>query len=365
MIRLLEREELAFTTESFWESVIESLPLEKILISSKKPLPTGASHENTEALLSELNVWERTDLETDFHPDNSPNTLGRNNYSREKLLKVDARLSDDFQKRMPSIIEAFPRFIDQIRFTHYINMIGKEDIMLQPAQTRRLKKEGVEAIAGEIRKIQTGFGHYRFNSPRPEHLEFLLGKYIDRIEEMKPHVTEDNVHDYVSYAQYYFAALHPFYERCGRTSEELMYLLFQQTVPEETTFVSDNGRRDSPERNERMVLINDLVGEFNAHIAKQFGITPSHYIRKTPEIYQGITAKYFPERLKEVYSVKRDKPLYYKHPVEEVLGMYYLAMESLLHDEIVSFDLDKPSRHIRFLGHQLRLEGKKEYHFQK
>lgn len=295
-----------------------------------------------------------------FH---SADAIGCNHYSRHSVTEADRFLSDRFHSLVPQIVEEYQgAFIDQLRCIHFLGMAGNESIMLYPSQTRRLQTDAVARIAGEIRNIPTGFGDYRFNAPSPANLQALLSVYARKVESLLPEVERASVHDFVSFAQYYFALLHPFYERCGRTSEDLMYLLFEQ-VGIGKRYISCAGDRASPLAHERMQLINEAAEIFNRKIAWHFGLDPSG-IRTTPDIYRALTAQYFPDQFDAVYAQETARPFYYTHPIRQILPAYYFLMEALLFDELQDFSLDHPPAHIARLGRHLQEKGYKEYHGQ-
>ncbi len=295
-----------------------------------------------------------------FH---SAEAIGVNHYSRSTVMEADRFLSDRFHQLVPQIVEEYQgAFIDQLRCIHFLGMAGNESIMLYPSQTRRLQTDAVARIAGEIRNIPTGFGDYRFNAPSPANLKTLLSVYARKVESLLPDVNRGSVHDFVSFAQYYFALLHPFYERCGRTSEDLMYLLFEQ-VGIGKRYISCAGDRASPLAHERMQLINEAAEIFNRKIAWHFGLDPTG-IRTTPDIYRALTARYFPEQFDAVYAQETPRPYYYAHPIRQLLPAYYFLMEALLFDELQDFNLDSPPAHIARLGRHLHEKGHREYHGQ-
>jgi len=350
----------------FWKNFITSLfPVNKIVVSAKSFFPEVKDKKrNLNELVESHNVWTGDEVASIFGEDLEQKILDTNNYDPSVVVERDKQLNDNFHNSVPKIVHENPRFIDQIRFAHFQSMAGNEDIMLYPSQTQRLVREGVESIAGKIRTIQVGFGDFRFNAPRVNHLHFLLLTYANKVESLIKEVTTETVYELVSFAQYYFTLLHPFYERCGRTSEELMYLLFYQTHRKSTLYISNTGWRESPLCKERQRIINSAVENFNKRIAVCLGIDEGD-IRKTPDIYRAITKKYFPNRFEEIYGEKRDRPFYYTHPILEVLEMYYFAMESLLYDEIVGFDLNCPPSSVLELKTHLKEKGSKEYTFQK
>lgn len=287
-----------------------------------------------------------------------------NCYSRPAVDSQDLYLSARFHSLLPQIVAEYrDTFIDQLRCAHFLGMAGNESVMLYPSQQKRLSAENVHSIAGEVRGIQAGFGDFRFNAPTPENLQPLLAVYANKVESLLAEVDESSIHCLVSFAQYYFALLHPFYERCGRTSEELMYLLFER-VGFGWRYISATGDRSSPLAYERMTMINRAAEGFNRKIAQHFGLA-TQGIRKTPDIYRALTARYFPERYDTIYAEESVRPFYYQHPLPEVLVAYHFLMEALLLDEMMGFNLQQPLPHIVHLGAHLRDVGAEEYHGQR
>ena len=284
----------------------------------------------------------------------------KNHYSVNKVSEFDQFLSDRFHRLIPQIVNYYKNsFIDQLRCIHFLGMAGNESIMLYPSQTKRLQNEKVKRIAGEIRNIPSGFGEFRFHAPSVHNLPVLLSVYTKQIDHLLKQANKSNIYYLVSFAQYYFAVLHPFYERCGRTSEDLMYLIFEQAGIAKR-YISCTGSRSSSIAYERMELINHAVEDFNRRIALGFGLDTGG-ISKTPDIYRFLTLLYFPEYFETVYANITARPFYYNHPITSIILAYYFLMEALLVDELMAFDLNHPSAHIMRLGDHLRENGAKEY----
>jgi hypothetical protein len=283
-----------------------------------------------------------------------------NCYSRTTADTRDHFLSARFHALLPQIVAEYrDTFVDQLRCAHFLGMAGNEAIMLYPSQHKRLATEKVSRIAGELRNIQAGFGDFRFNAPTPANLPPLLAIYTHTVEKLLAEVDQDSIHHLVSFAQYYFALLHPFYERCGRTSEELMYLLFER-VGFGWRYISATGDRSSPLAHERMTLINRTAEAFNRKIAAHFGLDTTG-IRKTPDIYQALTHTYFATKYMDIYAQEMSRPFYYHHPIRDITVAYHFLMEALLLDEMMHFSLQNPYPHIATLGVHLREAGQEEY----
>lgn len=282
----------------------------------------------------------------------------------DKLRKeIDKTISDIIKKNSTPIIEKYPSFIHQLQILHYIGMHEHENIMLSQAQKNRLFKEKVKKIAGEIRNIQIGFGEYRFNGPSPLKLNFLLKEYETKISEMIKNKKEYSFYDIVSFAQYYFALLHPFYERCGRTSEDLIYLLYEQANFKKRKYISHTSKRNSPLSYERMKLINNDAEKLNKVIGKFMKINTKN-ITKTPHIYKEIVKKYFNEEYYKYYEIGRKRPYYYTHPIKRIIEVYDFIMTSILHYEITSFN-PKENKIIKNLSNHLKNKGFNTYYFKR
>lgn len=353
--------------EQVWLDVMENaLPVCELVVSARSFLEEALMQDRPlNGLVNQHNIWKRDALETCFK-----GVLPEDTNSSTDDMDADAleaRLNDDFHRSIPKIIRDHPKFIDQLKYLHFSAMNGNEAIMLGHGQKKRLEREKIKSIAGEIRTIQTGFSHHKFNSPRPEHLEFLLAVFTEKVEGLIDEVDEDTIYDFVSFAQYYFLMLHPVYERCGRISEELMYLLFEQTG-EKPRYISNSGDRESTLTQERTLLLDDVVFDFNRRVASYLDLDTSD-VKKTPDIYREITRKYFPEQFEEIYGENGYKPkgytdLYYTHPIPKVIEIYYLVMEALLFDDMNDFDPKNPQDHIKVLGDHLREKGFTEYTYQ-
>ncbi|WP_287600478.1 hypothetical protein [Thiothrix sp.] len=310
--------------------------------------------------LTECDVKHLYPLDSRFPYRSAQGLAVSNCYSRTAVDSRDQFLSARFHALLPQIVAEYrDAFIDQLRCVHFLGMAGNEAMMLYPSQHKRLYAENVQSIAGEVRGIQAGFGDFRFNAPTPANLPPLLAVYANKVESLLQTVDETSIHCLVSFAQYYFALLHPFYERCGRTSEELMYLLFER-VGFGWRYISATGDRSSSLAHERMTLINRAAEGFNRKIAGYFGL-PSEGIRKTPDIYRAVTAKYFAPQYPGIYADELPRPFYYQHPQQEVIDAYHFLMESLLLDEIMGFSLQQPYPHIMRLGEHLREAGEQVY----
>ncbi|WGZ90998.1 MAG: Fic family protein [Candidatus Thiocaldithrix dubininis] len=346
----------------FWHTFFkESQSYAGHLVSIECLFNLLSSNINIKDILKICDVRQLYPLESHFNYKADSSLKQNNCYSVQLVEAYDRQLSARFHHLLPQIVEEYRhQFIDQLRCTHFLGMAGNEAIMLYPSQQKRLFAEQVQTIAGEVRNIQTGFGNYRFNAPSPQNLPNLLAIYADKVEHLLKEANESNIHYLASFAQYYFTLLHPFYERCGRTSEELMYLIFEK-VGYGWRYISARGDRSSQLANERMHLINEFAEEFNRKIAHYFGLQPQT-IRKTPDIYQALTETYFPEHYSTIYCSPNDKPYYYIHPVPEILTAYYFLMEGLLLDELTHFSLEQPYSHILRLGNHLRDYGNTHYY---
>lgn len=351
----------------FWTNFfLDPNPYNEVLVSAKcffgKVLETTHWKEKKSITewIHQCDVRETHPFTSHF-PYRSPQELtDENHYSYHQVVEHDHYLSDRFHVLIPQIVTEYNQsFIDQLRCIHFMGMAGNEALMLYPSQTQRLRSERVTRIAGEIRDIPAGFGDYRFNAPRTGNLHVLLEAYARKIAALLKQVDDDSIYNLVSFAQYYFTILHPFYERCGRTSEDLMYLLFEQAGIDKR-YISCTGNRASPLAKERMALINHAAEVFNQKIALHFGLA-SEEIHKTPDLYKALTACYFPDKFDAVYASESPRPFYYAHPLTGILPAYHFLMESLLFDEICDFTLHNPPEHILQLGCHLRESGKPHY----
>lgn len=347
---------------AFWQYFLSvSEQFQGHLVSARCFFQRVLAGESPALVMAECDVRQVYPLHSGFPYRATQGLRIANQYSREGAQRHDCFLSARFHALRVQITDDYREsFIDQLRCAHFLGMAGNETLLLYPSQQRRLQQEQVAGIAGEIRSIQTGFGDYRFNAPTPTNLHPLLALYAQRVEVLLEQADEDSVHDLVSFAQYYFALLHPFYERCGRTSEELMYLLFTR-LGFGWRYICASGDRSSALAHERMHLLNDCVEDFNRRIALCFTLAPDG-IHKTPDIYRALTAAYFADQYQTVYAMEGPRPFYYSHPMASIMTAYYFLMEALLLDEIMEFRLEQPYPHIRQLGQHLREAGATEYH---
>lgn len=345
----------------FWSHFFQDArPFSGKLVSAKSFLSQLDIEAPLHSITQQQDIRHLYPLNSHFHFHSSGTVDACSQHNQDNVKSFDTHSSNRFHNLTPQIVDQYrDSFVDQLRCTHFIGMAGKESTLLMPSQQRRLKSENVQRIAGEIRNIQTGFGGYRFNAPQPHNLRPLMALFENKVHALLAEADESSIHYLASYAQYYFIMLHPFYERCGRTSEELMYLLFEQTGFG-WRYISSKGNRSSKRAFKRTDLINQAAEGFNRRIASYFGLD-SHTIKKTPDIYRAMTATYFPERYDEIYAKETPKPFYYKHPIPEVIEAYYFMMEALLLDEIAEFSLDNPYPHIKQLGLHLRDKGKRKY----
>ena len=348
----------------FWREFFKSADVfQGVLVSANcffGRLKTMQGGETLNDILQCCNIRELYPFISDFSFHSCHEATVANHYSVNKVAEFDQYLSDRFHRLIPQIVAYYKNsFIDQLRCIHFLGMAGNEAFMLYPSQTKRLKTENVRRIAGEIRNIPSGFGDFRFHAPSVHNLPVLLSVYTKQIDHLLKQANEYNIYYLVSFAQYYFAVLHPFYERCGRTSEDLMYLLFEQAGIGKR-YVSCTGNRSSPVAYERMELINDAVEDFNRRIAIGFGLDMNG-VSKTPDIYRCLTLQYFPEYFETIYTCVMTRPFYYNHPITALISAYYFLMEALLVDEMMNFDLNHPPEYIIKLGNHLHEHGAKEY----
>ena len=356
------------TIRDFWTHFfLDASPYTGVLVSANcffSKLLGQFSEQTAVTWLQQCDVRSTYAFTSHFSYQSNDYITGENHYSHTSVTEQDHYLSDRFHVLVPQIVSQYSQsFIDQLRCIHFLGMAGNEAIMLYPSQTRRLMLERVTRIAGEIRDIPAGFGDFRFNAPRSGNLQVLLSAYTRKVSELLSSVDDSSICNLVSFAQYYFALLHPFYERCGRTSEDLMYLLFEQAGVNKR-YISCSGNRNSSLAKERMDIINQTAEEFNRKIALQFGLEPDG-ISKTPDIYQALTKQYFPEQYQSIYAIEQVRPFYYTHPIESLLPAYYFLMEALLFDEIQQFTLTDPPPHIVRLGEHLSKKGQSQYTFQR
>ncbi|HRJ52819.1 MAG TPA: Fic family protein [Candidatus Thiothrix moscowensis] len=338
----------------FWQTFFaEPAPFAGHLVSASCFFGKLLAGEDSSRLLTECDVRHLYPFHSNFPYQSTSGLKQANCYSPHEARQRDYFLSARFHGlRQQITLDYRGSFIDQLRCIHFLGMAGNESALLYPSQHRRLQDEGVECIAGELRQIQTGFGDYRFNAPTPANLRPLMMVYARKVEALLEQVDNDSVHYLVSFAQYYFALLHPFYERCGRTSEELMYLLFEQ-LGFGWRYISATGDRSSPLARERMEMINHCVEAFNRTITAHFALSTSD-IHKTPDIYRALVAAYFSHQYARIYRTEGKRPFYYTHPIPEVITAYHFLMEALLLDEIAGFDLANPPPPIKQLGLHLR-----------
>lgn len=356
-----------YKTRQFWTNFfLDPGIYEGLLVSADCFFDKVLKEDTGEGIAAwghQCDVREMHPFASSFPYQSSHGLTDENRYCPLLVTEHDLYLSDRFHALLPQIVEHYKQsFIDQIRCIHFLGMAGNEAVMLYPSQTRRLMTEHVARIAGEIRNIPAGFGDFRFNAPGARNLPVLLAAYNRKISELVADVDESSIYNLVSFAQYYFALLHPFYERCGRTSEDLMYLLFEQAGANKR-YISSTGNRCSTLAQERMEMINQTTETFNQKIALYFGLE-SEKIRKTPDIYRELTATYFPDQFSRLYTPENTRPFYYHHPIPGLLSAYYFLMEALLFDEICSFTLDSPPAPVIRLGNHLREKGKSGYAYQ-
>ena len=141
-----------------------------------------------------------------------------------------------------------------------------------------------------------------------------------------------------------------------------MYLLFERAGISKR-YISNTGNRSSSLARERMTIINQEAEAFNQKIALSFGLAQEKTY-KTPDIYQALTATYFPKQFNSLYTDELARPFYYHHPIPGLLTAYHFMMEALLLDEIDNFTLDNPPAPVIRLGNHLRKKGKSEYDYQ-
>lgn len=183
----------------------------------------------------------------------------------EATDRIRGRLIPGFQRHDISIY-------DQIRIIHNAHMGNAEHLLLYPSQAKTLLISGestVPSLGGLIRsendlRRNIGLGGGIARCARFQDTSALLKKATQKAEELfpkgdtNPKVDAFSIYYHLSAFQLAIALIHPFFEACGRTSEDAMYALWQRRpdLSDTVRFVSSNGSRHGYDVIERGNLIN-------------------------------------------------------------------------------------------------------------
>lgn len=179
--------------------------------------------------------------------------------------------------------------LKQVKKIHRAHMHGNEHVLLYPQQAARIlamEQQGrrpVTRIGGVIRNnlqldTNIGLAGMRVLCVSYEHTNFIMNILAQKAEALfpkdkpNPEVNEENVHFYLSAFQFLLALTHPFFEGNGRTSEDLMYILWKRRPDLKHTvrFVSPDGRRTGTSVDERGKYINTGASILLNRIATRF-----------------------------------------------------------------------------------------------
>jgi len=203
----------------------------------------------------------------------------------------------ELQKRTDHIRKtSIPRYhkhgldlLTQWALIHRQHMFRNEQLVLSPQQADHLlNRYNAPRIDGIIRDpdrlpidVMIG-GGIAIAAPTKEvcglltQLAHTAESFFPR-DAINPQVNMDNIYHYLSYIQYVFALIHPFYEAVGRTSEDLLYTLWRRRpdLRNSIRFLSSTGLRDDVSVRDRMKIINRSLSDLNLEMGQNWGLSKS------------------------------------------------------------------------------------------
>ncbi|HVZ66699.1 MAG TPA: hypothetical protein VG917_00385 [Patescibacteria group bacterium] len=176
----------------------------------------------------------------------------------------------------------------QMRLIHRAHMKGREHVILTRGQARRLVRDAkhVDRLAGKVRSaddlnLDIGLAGGLVECVSKEKTPELLQKLAAKAEELFPKgsinqkVNEENIYLYLSAFQTIYALIHPFYEANGRTSEDLMLVLWKRRpdLAHTIRYVSGNGEREDEDVYKRMEIIDASAVTTMNRVGEKMGLS--------------------------------------------------------------------------------------------
>lgn len=184
-------------------------------------------------------------------------------------------------------------FLTQVRLIHRAHMKGNEHLILQSNQAKRLLRNDIydlDRLGGKIRNknsmpIDVSMGNGSTLCVSYEETPDLITKLAQKaeilfpLEERNDTVNHDTIYHFVSAVQLYMALIHPFYEGNGRTSEDLMYILWKRRPDLINTvrYISSDGIREEKHVDERMEIIDTTAKTIQRNIGIALKASPEEF----------------------------------------------------------------------------------------
>lgn len=155
------------------------------------------------------------------------------------------------------------------------------------------------------------------------------------------------VYSIANEAQFIFAVDHPFWERNGRTSEEVLQLVCAEKGVQRRVFWDDISQRYNPVTQSRMGVINGCALGLLPHIAQQMGMQDSENIADMQSLYR----TWFSEKGQlDEYEFKKflleKTPLKYKQsraifPDQELMAAYFDGLQTIVDKRLAMIHEDR------------------------
>lgn len=169
-------------------------------------------------------------------------------------------------------------FLSQVRLIHRAHMKGNEHLVLNTIQAKKFLRNDLlllDRLGGKIRNkesmpIDIYMGKNGTLCISHKAAPELLAELSQKAETLFPlggkndKVDEQTIYHFLSAIQFCMAIIHPFYEGNGRTSEDLMYILWQRRpdLAETVRYVSPDGHREAEQVEKRMEIIEIAAGKY-------------------------------------------------------------------------------------------------------
>jgi len=213
--------------------------------------------------------------------------------ARKQAERAACVQSSDFVRSelIPEMHAQQVPFIEQIGQIHAAHMRGNEHLIIHPS----LLDDCLSL--SQAHEINTFGGLIRSENGLPINLDIAsassgasyqdvpllfqrFGEAMDFLfpsNNYNPIVTEKNIHNYLSVAQFLFNLIHPYVDANGRTSEDMLYVLWMRRpdLAHTMRFISSTGMRDDVDVASRSNLINIGALEYSKKVAVNLGISES------------------------------------------------------------------------------------------
>ncbi len=176
--------------------------------------------------------------------------------------------------------------LTQIRLIHRAHMRGNEEVIISRDQVDGLLRHRpqLNRIAGIIRSdgmLNIAIYGMGVLCASYQNTPTLLTALARKGEELFPQdtgnpiVNEDTIYYFASAFQLHLAMIHPFYDANGRTSEDVMYALWQRRpdLGHTKRYISSDGSREGDLVDKRMDIINNEASLLVKKIGLKLGVS--------------------------------------------------------------------------------------------